>query len=98
MTSSWPCVCSPAAREMKRSSAPASPRVVMLSRLDLRRAAAVLVAAGSLLYVGAAAGRIVARKQYVFLADYLRWTATPAPVPSGATHVLLLFADHFEPD
>ncbi len=70
----------------------------MLSRLDLRRAAAVLVAAGSLLYVGAAAGRIVARKQYVFLADYLRWTATPAPVPSGATHVLLLFADHFEPD
>lgn len=51
-----------------------------------------------LAYVGATAARVVARKHYVFLADYLRWTMTPTPAVTGPTHLLVLLADHFEPD
>lgn len=50
------------------------------------------------MYAAATAARIVARKHYVFLTDYIRWSLTPAPSVSGPTHVLLIFADHFEPN
>ena len=44
--------------------------------------------------------RIYARKYYVFLPDYVRWSLTPAAaVRDGSpTHVFFLFTDHFEPD
>jgi hypothetical protein len=83
---------------MELSTARFVPRIIVLPRLDLRRATALLLAVGGLLYISATAARIVSRKQYLFLADYVRWTVTPAAAPSGTTHVLLLFADHFEPN
>ena len=51
------------------------------------------------LYAMAFTIRVVARKHYVFLADYLRRAVTASPAASpGPTHVFLLFTDHFEPD
>lgn len=50
------------------------------------------------LYAGATTARIVARKYYVFLPGYVRWTLTPAPAVKGPTHLLVLLADHFEPN
>ena len=52
------------------------------------------------LYASATTARIVARKYYVFLPDYVRWTLTPSPSPAspGPTHLLVLLADHFEPN
>jgi hypothetical protein len=51
------------------------------------------------LYAMAFTVRVVARKHYLFLQDYLRnaVTAVPAAGP-GPTHIFLLFVDHFEPD
>lgn len=49
-------------------------------------------------YAGLMAARIVARKHYIFLADYARWSFTPNPGTNGRpTHIFLLMADHFEP-
>jgi len=50
------------------------------------------------LYVSGMAARVYARKYYVFLPDYIRWTASPLPSAAGTTHVFFLFTDHFEPD
>lgn len=62
--------------------------------LVLKRAALVVLG----LYVSGLAVRVSARKYYIFLPDYLRWSLTrPAP-PPGTLHLFLLFADHFEPD
>ncbi len=61
---------------------------------SLRRALLLLV----MLYLGATAARIVARKYYVFLPGYVRWTLTPADTSQGTTHLLVLLADHFEPN
>lgn len=50
------------------------------------------------LYVTAFAVRVVARKYYVFLSDYLRSAVTSSPAAGpGPTHIFLLFTDHFEP-
>jgi len=94
----WPSLCSRLGRVMESSPARALPHVRVLPRLNARRAVALLLAIGALLYIAATAARIVSRRQYVFLADYLRWTATPAPATAGPTHILLLFVDHFEPN
>src|SRR5437773_5252964 len=52
-------------------------------------------------YVTAFAIRIVARRYYIFLPDYARWTFADSLPPRGGTgsptHVMFLFADHFEP-
>jgi hypothetical protein len=52
----------------------------------------------ALLYIGATAARVVARKHYIFLPDYVRWAVTRAPAVSGPTHLLVLITDHFEPN
>lgn len=52
----------------------------------------------AVLYASATTARIVARKYYVFLPGYVRWTLTPAATPQGPTHLLVLLADHFEPN
>jgi len=57
-----------------------------------------LIAVLAFMYAAATVVRVVARKHYLFLPGYLTWTFTPAPVPSGPVHVLLLFTDHFEPN
>lgn len=62
------------------------------------RALLALAAAVVTLYAGATAARTVARKHYVFLSDYIRWSLTPAPAVNGPRHLLVLFADHFEPN
>jgi hypothetical protein len=82
---------------MESSEAREYPHVLAMPRLNWKRGVLLLAAVGGLLYVSATAARIVSRKQYVFIADYLRWTLTPAPETRGPVHVLLLFADHFEP-
>jgi hypothetical protein len=51
-----------------------------------------------LFYAGATAARVVARKYYVFLPGYVRWSASSTPATDGPTHLLVLFADHFEPN
>jgi hypothetical protein len=52
-------------------------------------------------YASAFAVRIVARKYYIFLPDYARWAFAERSVVRAATtdptHVIFLFADHFEP-
>jgi hypothetical protein len=63
-----------------------------------RRAAWIFLVAIVALYAVATAGRVYARKYYVFLPDYLRWVITPAPSHAGPTHVFFLFVDHFEPN
>ena len=50
------------------------------------------------MYTAATVVRVVARKHYVFFPGYLTWSLTPAPVVSGPVHVIVLFADHFEPN
>jgi hypothetical protein len=50
------------------------------------------------MYVVATAVRISARKYYIFLPDYVRWTFSRSAPVSGPTDVFLLFVDHFEPD
>ncbi len=57
-----------------------------------------MLVAGVLLYLSATGARIVARKYYVFLPGYLSWSLTAAPPRQGPVHLLVLFADHFEPD
>lgn len=52
----------------------------------------------AVLYIGATTARVVARKYYVFLPGYVRWTLTPAAAGRGTTHLLVLLADHFEPN
>ncbi len=52
----------------------------------------------AVLYAGATTARVVARKYYVFLPGYVRWTLTPAATGQGPTHLLVLVADHFEPN
>ena len=51
------------------------------------------------IYAAATVARVYARKYYVFLPDYMRWTlsATP-PMAAGPIHVFFLLVDHFEPN
>jgi hypothetical protein len=49
-----------------------------------------------LAYVVAQAARFYVRKYHLFVADYVRWTLTPAPKARRPTHVFFLYADHFE--
>jgi hypothetical protein len=64
-----------------------------------------LVCRGLMLVVAAYAAalvvRIVARKYYVFLPDYTRWAVSQSwgveAASADPTHVIFLFADHFEP-
>lgn len=67
-------------------------------RLHLWRAAWKLLLSVILVYIGATAARVVARKHYVFLPGYVRWAVTPTPPVSGPTHLLVLLTDHFEPN
>jgi hypothetical protein len=83
---------------MESSQAQAYRQALALPDLNVRRTVALFLAVGALVYVAATAARIVSRKQYVFLADYLRWSLTPAPPASAPTHVLILVVDHFEPN
>lgn len=62
-----------------------------------QRVAALLLALVAL-YVGATVTRVVARKYYVFLPGYLSWSLAPAETAAGPVHLLVLFADHFEPN
>src|SRR5205823_4560085 len=52
-------------------------------------------------YTTAFAIRIISRKYYIFLPDYARWAffeSSRARAATGdPTHVIFLFADHFEP-
>jgi hypothetical protein len=66
-------------------------------RLSWRRFAALL-AIIAFLYAAASFVRIVARKYYVFLPGYVSWSLTPAPLVRGPIHLMVLFADHFEPN
>jgi len=50
------------------------------------------------MYAAATVVRVVARKHYVFLPGYVTWNFTPAPVVRGPVHLIVLFADHFEPN
>jgi hypothetical protein len=64
-----------------------------------RKMAGGALLAAVTLYMVASAVRIYARRYYLFLPDYLRWTVTARGMPhSGPTHVFFLFVDHFEPD
>ncbi|HKT79412.1 MAG TPA: hypothetical protein VJP86_04285 [Vicinamibacterales bacterium] len=63
-----------------------------------RRIVAAIATFVVVAYVVAFAGRIYARKYYIFLPDYVSWAATPAPTPTGPVHLFVLFADHFEPN
>jgi hypothetical protein len=47
------------------------------------------------LYAGATVARVYARKYYLFLPDYVRWS--PIASTGTPTHVFFLFVDHFEP-
>src|SRR5215510_11888416 len=49
-------------------------------------------------YVLASAVRAYARRYYLFLPDYVRWSFTPSPAIHGTKHIFVLFTDHFEPD
>src|SRR6267143_334532 len=51
-------------------------------------------------YIAALAIRIVARKYYIVLPDYVRWSlaASSEAATADPTHVIFLFADHFEPN
>ncbi len=62
------------------------------------RRAVLLFVALLTLYLAATAVRVVARRYYIFLPDYVRWSMTPAPATTGPTDVFLVFVDHFEPD
>jgi hypothetical protein len=57
-----------------------------------------LLAILAFMYAAATVVRVVARKHYVFLPGYLTWSLTPAPMVRGPVHVIVLFADHFEPN
>lgn len=49
-------------------------------------------------YVGLMSARIIARKHYIFLADYARWMVTSRlPAPGRPIHLFVLMTDHFEP-
>jgi len=51
------------------------------------------------LYGGATAVRMYARKYYIFLPSYVQWLETPAAaVGTKPTHIFFLMTDHFEPD
>ncbi|HUR33053.1 MAG TPA: hypothetical protein VM032_04610 [Vicinamibacterales bacterium] len=63
-----------------------------------RRRLTAVFAIAALLYASATVVRVIGRKYYLFLPSYLAWTLTPAPVVDGPTHLLVLFADHFEPN
>jgi hypothetical protein len=64
-----------------------------------RRLLARLLLCAVSLYAALFTVRVVARKYYVFLPGYVRWRLTAAASPNPArTHVLFLYADHFEPD
>jgi hypothetical protein len=49
-------------------------------------------------YAAATVVRVVVRKYYVFLPGYVSWMTTPVPAPDGPTHLMVMFADHFEPN
>jgi hypothetical protein len=49
----------------------------------------------SVLYATATIGRMYARKYYIFLTDYIRWS--PGASSDRPIHLFFLFADHFEP-
>jgi hypothetical protein len=74
------------------------PAVLVLPRVRWRHNVALLLTAIVLLYISASVARVVARKYYVFLPSYLSWTFASAPATVGPTHVLVMFADHFEPN
>jgi hypothetical protein len=76
----------------------AFPLTIAWPQVEWRRWLLLFVAVGTVLYGAATAARIVARKYYVFLPDYISWTLTPAPTPKQPVHLLVLFADHFEPN
>jgi hypothetical protein len=68
------------------------------TRLNWRRIAITLLLLAALGYTAASVVRIVVRKYYVFLPGYVSWMATPSPDVKGPTHLLVMFADHFEPN
>ena len=78
---------------------PALPESVRSARW-WRRTLSLLLIAALTAYVVAFAGRVYARKYYVFLPDYLRGAihGVTAGTVSGPTHVFVLMTDHFEPD
>src|SRR5882724_6763635 len=59
----------------------------------------LLVLAVVVAYAGAFAIRIVARKYYIVLPAYVQWSVAASSEAATAhpTHVIFLFADHFEP-
>src|SRR5206468_6306591 len=59
----------------------------------------MLMLAVVLAYTGAFAIRIVARRYYIVVPDYVRWSFATSSEAAKAdpTHVIFLFADHFEP-
>jgi hypothetical protein len=63
----------------------------------LFRFAALVLLAVVVLYLAAQAARFYVRNYHLFLADYVRWTFTPAPRHAGLTHVFFMYVDHFEP-
>jgi len=60
----------------------------------------MLVLAVVVAYTGAFAIRIVARKYYIVLPAYVQWSvaASSEAATADPTHVIFLFADHFEPE
>jgi hypothetical protein len=72
-------------------------RVGRIGLLQAAKTALMMLAA---LYVAATIVRVWARKYYIFLPQYVQWAMTTPAVgsPGAATHVFLLFTDHFEPD
>jgi hypothetical protein len=72
---------------------PTTGRVAKLIRTATRASIVVI-----LLYATLSAVRVYARRYYLFLPDYVRWTFTPSPTTSGLKHVFVLVTDHFEPD
>src|SRR4051812_16970760 len=72
--------------------------VISFPQIEWRRLTGLFLAIAFVLYAGATVVRVVARKYYVFLPGYVRWSLTSSPVPQGPVHLLVLFADHFEPN
>jgi hypothetical protein len=56
-----------------------------------------LLLLGAALYGAAWACRIYARKYYVWLPDYLRWSVTRPEAANGPVHIFFCYADQFEP-
>jgi hypothetical protein len=64
-----------------------------------RRIAWALLLSVIVIYAAATVARVYARKYYLFLPDYVRWTLSAAPdMPAGPIHVFFLLVDHFEPN